>query len=197
MNTVDRVKEQFNRSIQCKIDAADMLPEKVAAAADLIVQTLVSDRKIMVCGDGISGELGDMFANQLMHQIQRERPSLPVISLTANAALYSAIARDTGLNEVYARQIRALGQSGDVLVVVTANDQSPSCAQAIRTALSRDMLIIVIAGDNDGEIWSLTGYDDVEIRINATQRQHIYEVQLMVLNTIAHLIDVALFGEIV
>ncbi len=195
METLARVRENFNRSIQSKIDAADTLPEKVAAAAELMVHTLISDRKIMVCGDGISGELGDMFANQLMHQIQRERPALPVISLTANAALYSAIARDTGLNEVYARQIRALGQNGDVLVVVTANDQSPSCAQAIRTALSRDMLIIAIAGDNDGEIWSLTGADDVEIRINATRRQHIYEVQLMVLNTLAELIDISLFGE--
>jgi DnaA initiator-associating protein len=195
MDLLEQVKRSFNQSIQTKIDSADALPPSVADAASLLVQTLVAGRKILVCGDGISGELGDMFANQLMHQIQRERPGLPVISLTANVGLYSAIARDTGLNEVYARQIRALGQEQDVLVVVSASGHSQSCAQAMRTALARDMLIVAIGGDDDGEMWGLTGGEDVEIRIPTPVKQRIYEVQLMVLNTLAHLIDISLFGE--
>jgi len=196
MDPIDMVRNSFNESIQIKIDSADALPEHILAAGNMLTQTLIAGKKVLVCGSGNYSALTQIFTTHLMHQLTRERPSLPVISLSDNLALFSAISNETGSNEVFARQVRALGDESDILLTLSADGNCFACAQAIRAALSRDMYIISLTGDDGGEITGLTGPEDIEIRIPSNDPQRILEVQLMIINCLAHLVDINLFGEI-
>jgi len=195
LESIQLARQAFKESIQTKIDSADALPEAVADAADLITHCLVSGHRILTCGEGICAALAQLFTTQLLHQLERERPGLPVVSLSDSVPVYSAISQTTGRDEVFARQVRALGLSGDVLVSFSVSSDAPACAQAIRTALAKDMLIVAICGDDDGDIWGLTSADDAEIRIPSTRIQRVTEIQLMVTNAMVTLIETNLFGN--
>ncbi len=195
MPQLEQVRNSFNESIQTKIDSADALPELVASAAEILTQALVSEHKILTRGTGVEAALAQSFATLLLHQLQRERPSLPAICLSDNIPLFSAITKDTGANEVFAKQVRSLGNAGDVLVTFSNDGNCFACAQAIRAALSKDLLIISLSGNDGGEIAGLTGPDDVEIRVPSANPQRVSEVQLMVLNCLASLLDINLFGD--
>jgi len=195
MNSLSLIKNTFNESIQTKIDTADALPEIVANAGDLITQALIQGKKLLVCGEGSNAALAQVFTTLLLHRVSIERPSLPVICLSDNLSLYSAINKDTSSNEVFARQVRALGDSGDVLLTVSQDGESFACSQAIRAGLNKDMLIISLTGDSGGEIAGLTGPDDVEIRVPSSNHLKVSEVQLMILNSLAYLVDFNLFGD--
>ncbi len=195
MDSLDLVKNSFTESIQIKIDSADALPELIASSGNLLTQALVSGKKILLCGTGSSAALTQIFTTLLMHRLSIERPSLPVISLADNLPLYSAISSDTGSNEVFARQVRALGEAGDILVTLSQDGNCFASAQAIRAALSRDMLIVSLTGDDGGEIAGLTGPDDIEIRVPSNNPQRVLEVQLMITNCLAYLVDTNLFGN--
>ncbi len=195
MGSLKLVKNSFNESIQTKIDSADSLPEDVAIAGDHITQALIQGKKLLVCGEGVHAALSQIFTTHLLHRINIERPSLPIISLSDNLSLYSAINSDTGANEVFARQVRALGDAGDILLTISHDGESFACAQAIRAGLNKDMAIISLTGDSGGEIAGLTGPDDIEIRVPSANPLKIVEVHLMILNSIAYLVDINLFGD--
>ncbi len=195
MSSVELVKNIFNESIQTKIDSADALPELVARAGTLVTQALISNHKILLCGTGIEATLAQAFTTLLLHQVHNERPGLPAICLSDNVSLLSAINNDNNPNEVFAKQVRALGRAGDILVTLTKDGNCFPCAQAIRAALSKDLLIVSISGDDGGQIAGLTGPDDVEILIPSTNSLRVNEVQLMIINCLACVVDSNLFGE--
>ncbi|HFB64402.1 MAG TPA: SIS domain-containing protein [Aeromonadales bacterium] len=195
MSSVELVKNVFNESIQTKIDSADALPELVARASELITRALVSNNKILLCGTGIEATLAQAFTTLLLHQVQKERPGLPAICLSDNVSLITAINDDNNLNEVFSKQVRALGNAGDILISITKDGNCFPCVQAIRAALSKDMLIVALSGDDGGQIAGLTGADDVEILIPSTNTLRVNEVQLMIINCIATVVDSNLFGE--
>ncbi len=130
---------------------------------------------------------------ELVNCYETERPSLPGMALTPDMATISAIATDHGFEEVYAKQIRALGQPGDILVVITTTGNSRSLIKAAEAALSRDMTIVVLGGGDGGEIAGLLGPNDVEIRVPSARRPRILEVNLLTLHCLCDLIDQTLF----
>ncbi len=195
MEQLELVRNSFNESIQIKIDSADALAEIISDAGAVLTQALVSNNKILTCGTNIEASLAQSFATLLLHQTERERPSLPAICLSDNISLYSAITEDTGANEVFSKQIRALGNSGDVLVTFSSDGNCFACAQAIRAALNKDLMIISLTGNDGGEIAGLTGPDDIEIRVPSANPQRVSEVQLMILNCLASQVDINLFGD--
>ncbi len=195
MSSVELVKNIFNQSIQTKIDSADALPDVVARASELITNALVSDNKILICGTGVEATLAEAFTTLLIHQVHKERPSLPAICLSDNISLITGVHNDNNLNEVFSKQVRALGHAGDILISITRDGNCFPCAQAIRAALNKDMLIIALSGDDGGQIAGLTSADDVEILIPSTHSLRVNEVQLMIINCIATVVDSNLFGE--
>ncbi len=195
MAQLEQVRNSFNESIQIKIDSADALAELISEAGAVLTQTLISNQKILTCGTGVEASLAQSFTTLLLHQTVRERPSLPAICLSDNISLYSAITEDTGSNEVFSKQVRALGNSGDVLITFSNDGNCFPCAQAIRAALNKDIMIISLTGNDGGEIAGLTGPDDIEIRVPSANPQRVSEVQLMILNCLASLVDINLFGD--
>ena len=196
MDTLVRIREIFTESIQTKIDAADALPESIALATDILVDALVNGKKILSCGNG--GSAGDAmhFASEMVNRFERERPSLPAMALTADMNTITAIANDYDFNQIYTKQIKALGQPGDILLAISTTGDSPNITEAVKAALSRDMLIIGLTGRDGGEMAGLLSANDVEIRVPSPTTSRIQEVHLLIINTLCDLIDNRLFGNI-
>lgn len=192
---MDRIKENFTESIQTKIAAAEALTEQIQTAAQMLTISLLNGNKIMACGNGGAGALAQLFVSQMLNRFETERPALPALALTADALSLSAIARDSGFDEAYAKQIRALGQAGDILLVLADEGNARNLIKAAEAALSRDMTIIALTGSDGGEMAGLLGPSDVEIRVPSTRPSRILEVNLLTLHCLCDLIDRTLFPQ--
>ena len=195
MEMLSRIRDIFTESIQTKIDAADALPESIAKATDMLVNALVNGNKILACGNG--GSAGDAmhFSSELLNRYERERPSLPAISLVTDVNTLTAISNDYDFNQIFAKQVKALGQPGDILLAISTSGNSANVAEAIKVAFSRDMLIIGLTGRDGGEIAGLLSANDVEIRVPSPSTARIQEVHLLVIHSLCDLIDNRLFGD--
>lgn len=194
MEMLTRIRELFTESIQTKIDAADALPESIAMAAEMLVAALINGNKILSCGNG--GSAGDAvhFASEMINRFERERPSLPAIALTTDMNTLTAIANDYDFNQIFVKQVKALGQPGDILLAISTSGNSENVIEAIKGALSRDMLIITLTGKDGGEMAGLLSTNDVEIRVPSPSTARIQEVHLLIIHTLCDLIDIRLFG---
>ncbi|MGL4750902.1 MAG: SIS domain-containing protein [Aeromonadaceae bacterium] len=192
---MDRIKEHFTESIQTKIAAAEVLAEDIQTAAQMLTICLLNGNKILACGNGVMAALGQLFVTQLVHKFDTERPSLPAISLTADSLLLSGIAAETGYDDIYAKQVRALGQHGDILLLLSAEGNDKALLKAAEAALGRDMTLIALTGNDGGEMAGLLGPSDVEIRVPSANKARILEVDLLCLQCLSDLIDRTLFPQ--
>lgn len=189
----ERIKEIFRESIQTKIAAAEALPDSIEKGATIIAHSLLNGHKILTCGNGIAASLAHLLSCQLVNRYEAERPSLPALSLNCDMPLISAIADDGALDDIYAKQIRALGQQGDVLVAITDDGNARNLTKALEAAVNRDMTIIVLSGKDGGEMAGLLSQQDVEIRVPSDQSIRIFEVHHLTLNSLCDLVDRLLF----
>lgn len=192
---IERIRNSFTESIQTKIAAADVLPEKIAKAGQLMVNCLLNGGKILTCGNGGSAGDAQHFSSEMLNRFERERPALPAIALTTDTSTLTSIANDYGFSEVFSKQVKALGQAGDILFVFSTGGNSPNVIEAMRAALAKDMLIISCTGKDGGEMAGLIGANDVEIRVPSNSTARIQEVHLVVIHSLCDLIDSTLFGD--
>lgn len=189
-----RVYGLFQRSIEAKMQVGEELAPLIEAAADRLVQALLDEKKILVCGNGTSAALAQIFAASLTDRFEKERPSLPAIWLGSNMASYTAIVADAHHQEVYAKPLRALGQPGDLLVVISSSGNAANLQHAIGAARDRGLAVIALTGRNGGELANLLGPGDLELRARVNARSRIHEIHLLVLYCLCDLIDHKLFG---
>ncbi len=192
---IERIRNNFTESIQTKIAAADALPEKIAKAGELMVKTLLNGRKILTCGNGGSAGDAQHFSSEMLNRYERERPPLPAIALTCDMGTITAIGNDYDFTQIFSKQVKALGQAGDILLAFSTSGNSKNVIEAMRTALAKDMLIITCTGKDGGEMAGLIGENDVEIRVPSNSTARIQEVHLVVIHSLCDLIDNQLFGE--
>ena len=147
---IERIKNNFTESIQTKIAAADALPEKIAMAGDIIVKALLNGGKILTCGNGGSAGDAQHFSSEMLNRYERDRPALPAIALTTDSQTITSISNDSDFSQIYSKQVKALGQSGDILLVFSTSGNSKNVIEAIRVALTKDMLIISCTGKDGG-----------------------------------------------
>jgi len=189
------IQAHFAESIQTKIVAAEALPEVIEQAATLLSSTLIRGNRILICGNGGAAALAQIFASHLLNKYETDRPALPAIAITADSALVSAIATDSHFDEIYARQISALAQTGDVLLVISHGGNSRNMIRAVETALSKSIQIVALNGVDGGELAGLLGSDDIEIRAPSDKGSRIEEIHLLVINCLSDLIDQSLFPQ--
>lgn len=180
------------------IDSAASHIEEVAPqlndACNLIGQTLLSDKKLIICGNGYSAPIAAILTTCLMHQQEFERPSLPAINISIDTTTMSAIATDGNHHQVYSKQIRAMGCEGDTLVALSIDGNCSNIVQAIQTAHEKDIHVITITGFENGKISAVHHSDDVEILLYNQSVARAMESQLMAVNTLCHQIENQLFG---
>ncbi|APC13375.1 MULTISPECIES: DnaA initiator-associating protein DiaA [Providencia] len=190
---LDRIKVCFTESIQTQIAAAEALPDAISRAAMMMVQSLLNGNKILCCGNGASAATAQRFAASMIHRFETERPSLPALALNTDNAVLTAISGSKQPSEIYAKQVRALGQHGDVLMAISTHGNSSDIIKAVEAAVTRDMTIVALTGYDGGELAGLLGPQDVEIRIPSQRSVRIQEVHLLTVNCLCDLIDNTLF----
>lgn len=192
---IEKIKANFTESIQTKIAAGEVLPEAIDRAAQMMVEALIRGNKILSCGNGGSAGDAQHFSSELLNRYERDRPSLPAMALTTDSATITSIANDYSYDEVFSKQIRALGQSGDILLAISTSGNSRNVIHAMQAALSRDMTIVALTGRDGGEMAGLLGLNDVEIRVPSSRTARIQEVHLLVIHNLCECIDDSLFPE--
>lgn len=194
MDTQARILQLFQASIAAKQQAMEVLGPAIEQAGVLMVTALLNDRKIMACGNGGSAGDAQHFSAELLNRFERERPSLPALALSTDTSTLTSIANDYSYSEVFSKQVRALGQSEDILLVISTSGRSQNIIQAIQAAHDRDVRVVALTGRDGGDVASVLLPDDVEIRVPAHNTARIQEVHLLVIHCLCDLIDNQLFG---
>lgn len=195
MDTVTRVAELFSDSIEIKQRAAEVLCPVVAEVAEALIKCLVEGHKLLVCGNGGSAADAQHFAAEMLNRFEAERPGLPAIALTTDSSTLTSIANDYQFSDVFARQVRALGQSGDVLLCITTSGGSANIVSAIEAAHDRDMPVVLLSGRDGGAAAVALAQGDLEIRVPSDSTARTQEVHILVLHCLCDLIDRSLLGE--
>lgn len=192
---VDHIHALFDASINAKLAAKEDMPRLIVEAGDLLTQTLLQEGKILTCGNGGSSGDAQHFSSEMLNRFERERPSLPAISLASDTATLTSIANDYSYSEVFSKQIRALGHANDVLMVFTTSGRSSNIVQAIQAAHDRQMHVIALTGKDGGDVQRLIDGQDIELRVPDQSTARIQEVHLLLIHCLCDYIDRQLFGD--
>ncbi len=195
MSLKERVIKHFSESIQTKQDALSSLSELIAFASQKMVEALINDKKILCCGNGGSAGDAQHFSSEMLNRYERERPALPAIALTTDTSTITSIANDYHFDEVLAKQLRALGQPGDILLVYSTSGNSANIISAVKTAHDKELIVIALTGKDGGSLSSVLNEVDVEIRVPSNSTARIQEVHLLITHCFCDLIDLQLFGN--
>lgn len=196
MDLIDRIGKHFEDSAQTKLQARDALARPIADTAQALVECLMRDGKILACGNGGSAADAQHFAAELVNRFEVERPGLPAIALTTDSSILTSIANDYEYKQVFARQVRALGMPGDMLLAISTSGNSPSVVEAVSAAHERNMGVIALTGRNGGELSNRLQAGDHNICVDAQNTARIQEVHLLVLHCLCDAIDHLLLGEV-
>lgn len=195
MDPTERVNALFQASIETKINAQQRLPADIVRAAALITQTLLQEGKVMSCGNGGSAGDAQHFSSEMLNRFERERPGLPAIALSTDSSTLTSIANDYSYDEVFAKQVRALGREQDTLLAISTSGTSRNVVQAIEVAHSRDIAVVALTGKDGGQMGRMLRPSDVEVRVPSESTARIQEVHLLVIHALCDLIDTQLFGS--
>jgi len=194
-NILERIKNNFSDSIQTKISTADTILPEIRYASQKVVQCLLDGHKILSCGNGGSACDALHFSGEMLNRFKHERPGLPAIALTADICTLTAISNDYNYADIFSKQIRALGQPGDILLAITTSGNSANIINAIKAAQDRQLFVIALTGHDGGKIAGLLGENDVEVRVPAYDTARIQETHLLIIHCICDVVDNQLFGH--
>jgi len=189
-----RVRRQFQESAQTKLDAMEVLAEPLALSAELMAHCLLANGKILSCGNGGSAADAQHFSAELLNRFERERPPLAAIALTTDTSTLTSIGNDYDFDQIFSKQITALGQSGDVLLAISTSGNSRNVLRAIEAAHERDMRVVALTGRGGGAIGNLLAAQDVHICVPHAQTARVQEVHLLGLHCLCDGIDTLLLG---
>jgi D-sedoheptulose 7-phosphate isomerase len=195
MNLLARISRQFNDSAQTKLAAMETLAAPIAQAVEAMVASLLANGKIMACGNGGSAADSQHFAAELLNRFELERPPLAAMALTTDTSTLTSIANDYAFDQVFAKQVRALGQPNDVLLAISTSGNSANVVEAIHAAHEREVRVVALTGRNGGAIGPLLEPADVHICVPSDRTSRIQEVHLLVLHCLCDGIDCMLLGE--
>lgn len=185
----------FDESIKTKQKSRDILSGPITAAVEAMVTTLENGQKILSCGNGGSAADAQHFAAELVCRFERERPGLAAIALTVDTSALTAISNDYHYDEIFARQIDALGRQGDLLLAISTSGHSPNVVRAIEQAHEQGMTVVALTGRDGGKLTKILTDKDVEIRVPAESTARIQEVHLLTLHCLCDQIDEFMFSE--
>jgi D-sedoheptulose 7-phosphate isomerase len=189
-----RVAEQFAESANLKLSASQPLAAPIVRAGVLLADALRKGGKVLACGNGGSASDSQHFAAELINRFEMERAPLAALALTTDTSNLTSIANDYAYEQVFAKQLKALGRRGDVLLALSTSGNSANVLEAIRTARELGVHVIGLTGNGGGKMAALLGADDVHICVPHKRTARIQEVHLLVLHCLCDAIDYQLFG---
>jgi D-sedoheptulose 7-phosphate isomerase len=193
MNT-QRILAHFQESADLKLKAAAGLAQPISQAIELMFAALSNGNKILACGNGGSAADCQHFAAELVGRFERERFPLPALALTTDTSILTAVGNDYSYKDVFAKQVQAFGQAGDILLAISTSGNSANVLAAVEAALEREMRVVAFTGKDGGQLAKMLTDADVHINVPHTRTARIQEVHLVTIHCICDGIDVALFG---
>ncbi|MBL8198282.1 MAG: phosphoheptose isomerase [Chromatiales bacterium] len=194
MSATDSIRGHFEESMAVKQASLAVLIPPIVAAAELLAATLRKDGKILSCGNGGSAGDAQHFAAELLNRFEMERPGLAAMALSTDTSTLTSIANDYAYEQVFSKQLSALGRSGDVLLAISTSGNSANVVAAALAAHERHMRVIALTGRDGGRLAAVLREGDIEIRVPARRTARIQEVHLVVIHCLCDAIDQALFG---
>jgi len=194
MDIIRRISQNFSESARLKLQSMDTLAAPIAAAAERMVQCLKLDGKILVCGNGGSAADSQHFASEMLCRFEMERPGLAAIALTTDTSTLTSITNDYDFEQVFSRQVRALGHKTDVLLAISTSGNSKNVLAAILAAHECEMGVVALTGRSGGQIAKILTQDDIYICVPAESTARIQEVHLLTLHCLCDAIDYLLLG---
>ena len=194
MDLIARISGHFSDSAHLKLQAMDALAAPIASAAERMAQCLMHDGKILSCGNGGSAADSQHFAAELLNRFEMERPGLAEIALTTDTSTLTSIANDYTFDQVFSKQVLALGQANDVLLAITTSGNSRNMLEAVRAAHERQMGVVALTGKSGGQMADILGPEDIHICVPANSTARIQEVHVLALHCLCDAIDCLLLG---
>ncbi len=194
MDLVSRVQKHFAESAKLKSELGRSLSVPIARAAERMVQCLMNEGKILACGNGGSAADAQHFAAELLNRFEADRPGLAAMALTTDASTITSIANDFDFEQVFSKQVRALGQPQDLLLAISTSGNSRNVIEAIQAAHDRQMNVIALTGRNGGMIAELLAPDDIHLCVAHNSTARIQEVHILCLHCLCDAIDCILLG---
>jgi D-sedoheptulose 7-phosphate isomerase len=190
-----RIHQHFIASADLKYQAAEALSTPISRAIEAMWTAVTNGGKVLACGNGGSAADAQHFAAEFVGRYERERPELAALALTTDASVMTAIANDYSYNDIFAKQVRALGQAGDVLLAITTSGNSANILAAIEAAHNREMVVVALTGKGGGKMNELLGETDIQICVPHDRTARIQEVHVLALHCICDGVDAMLLGE--
>lgn len=194
MDPATRIRTIFDASIEVKARCAEALVPAIVEAGFAIAECMLASGKILSCGNGGSAGDAQHFSSELLNRFEMERPGLPAMALTTDSSTVTSISNDYSYEEIFSKQVRALGRPQDVLLAISTSGNSENVCRAISAAHERGMKVVALSGRDGGRMADLYGEGDVEIRVPATRTARIQEVHLVVIHCLCDIIDTTLLG---
>lgn len=194
MDLIQRVNEHFIESIAAKQQAMEVLSPGIAVAAEKMVACLMNEGKILACGNGGSAADAQHFAAEMVGRFEKERPGLAALSLDTDTSALTAIGNDYDFDMVFSKQVRALGQTGDILLAISTSGNSANVIEAIHSAHERQMTVIAFTGKDGGKIGELLTSEDILLNVPAFRTARIQEVHILMIHALCDAIDYMLLG---
>jgi D-sedoheptulose 7-phosphate isomerase len=191
---IQRVAAHFADSAKLKSEAAPVLGEPIAQAGLMLAQALKAGGKALACGNGGSAADAQHFAAELVNRFEAERPPLAAVALTTDSSNLTSIANDYAWEQVFAKQLRAIGRRGDVLLAISTSGNSSNVLEALAAAHDLGVRVIALTGRGGGKMAPMLTRDDVHICVPHQNTARIQEVHLLVLHCLCDAIDDQLFG---
>ncbi len=195
MVALDKIRQHFATSIEVRVACVEVLADLIALSTAKLVDCLLQDGKILLCGQGGSAANCLHFSNSMLNRYEVDRPPLPVLALTTDIVLQTAMVNEGVGEQFFARQIQALGTERDCLLALCCSGQSSSIIHAINSAHDKEMDVIVLCGRDGGVLENYLGPEDFLLKVPCDKTGNIREMHLFILHCFSDMIDEALFGE--
>ena len=194
MEITERVTNIFTSHIETAQAAMEELAPDIVDAATLMTNALLADHKILSCGNGGSASDAQHFSSELLNRFERERPGLPAMALTTDTSTITSISNDYTFEDIYSKQISALGLEGDVLLAISTSGNSPNILRAVLAAHQRHMHCVVLSGNTGGDLAGILEEDDIFLSVPAKLTARIQEIHIIIIHCLCDLIDTQLLG---
>jgi D-sedoheptulose 7-phosphate isomerase len=166
--------------------------EQVITLSEKIASAFLKDRKLLICGNGGSAADSQHMAAEFVNRFELERPPLPAMALTTDTSVITSIGNDYAFEDIFSKQVKALGAEGDVLLAISTSGNSQNIVSAVKVARKQGLYTAALLGKDGGEIRKLVDMPLV-VACNVTARTQ--EAHILAEHMICHLVDYILFQK--
>jgi D-sedoheptulose 7-phosphate isomerase len=188
----ERISQIARESIETKKAFFDSHSDKVARAAELMIATIKGGGKVLIFGNGGSAADAQHIAAELVNRLNYDRPPIAAIALTTDSSILTSVGNDATFDDLFERQLRALGRRGDLALAISTSGNSPNVLRAVDAARELGIATVALAGRNGGQ---LARTADISLVVEAQSTQRIQETHITIGHILCELVEDALYGE--